>query len=1296
MSSTLSILAQAIKDTMRCDQFKFTQRIKQLRKNFNLEQAAELTQAIEASLRQRQHRLINLPQPKFDIDLPINAHIGEITNLIQNNQVVIIAGETGSGKTTQIPKICLSLQRGVSGRIGCTQPRRIAARSIAERVAAELTTPLGHAVGYKVRFNDKISENTYIKFMTDGILLAETQNDKLLTQYDTIIIDEAHERSLNIDFLLGYLKNILAQRPDLKLIITSATIDVQRFAQHFNHAPSIEVSGRTYPIELRYRPLANHDEDEQDRDMQQAILDAVDEISLYDHNADILVFLSGEREIRDTSEQLRKHKLPNTEILPLYARLSYKEQNQVFHPGQQRRIILATNVAETSLTVPRIKAVIDSGLARISRYSSRSKVQRLPIEKISQSSADQRKGRCGRIASGLCIRLYAEEDFKQRPLFTEPEILRTSLAAVILQMLALRLGKIEQFPFIDPPNSRMINDGYQLLIELGAVDSQRKITNIGQQMVKMPIDPKLARMILAAKAENCLYEVLIIASALSVQDARERPISAQEAADEAQKIFKDKDSDFLSFIKLWDFYQQQAKHLSNNKLRHLCREYFLSYLRLREWFDIHHQLIDLIKQWGWKVNITPEIEPESKYNAIHRALVSGLLGNIACKSTEEHYHGGRNIQVFIFPGSALFKKQPKWIMAAELVETSKLFARCVAKIQPEWVEQAAVHLVQKSYFEPHWEKKAARVVAFEKITLYGLTLIAKRKVNFEHIDPELSHEIFLRQALVIGDFFSKAAFFSHNQQLLNKIAGLEHKARRQDILVDDEVIYQFYAERVPQHICSGIEFEKWYKQASRNQPELLFFTEQLLTTQVADNINADNFPDIIYINQLALHCSYHFATEDERDGVSVSVPITMLNQLDTQVFDWLVLGLLEQKITALLKSLPKQWRVRFVPVPDVARDAFYALKEQYYQVDKHIFTGNLYQALNLFLHRRIGSPLPIDIFDLSRLPAYLFMHFRIIDLENQIIASGRDLAALQQQWGNYASQQTQQKLAHATGLEQKNIKHWNFGDLAHNISLKIKDEQLQAFPTLIDQQTHVDLCVLDNPELAEQHFYTGLRRLFLLNIESKKLVKQMPISNQMCLRYMHLGNSEQLKQDVLFAAVTAVFLYNPLPRTQIEFEHRLIQGKKQLITIANQYAQYLEQALIAYHEVIVALNNTQRHNRGTEEIRQHLHDLIYAGFVQDTALDKIKNYPRYIKALGLRLQKLQLDPAKDEAKAVKIRHFWHNYQNALKNQVSVSAAWQDFRWVLEELKVSIFAQELKTAYPISIQKVEKIWRDLNN
>jgi ATP-dependent helicase HrpA len=859
----LNQLSHNAASAMCCDQFRLKKQIynfKSKLKNGEEIDTSNLVADIEKSLKKRQQRAFNLPKPQFPDDLPVSLRRDDIAATIAKHQVVIVAGETGSGKTTQLPKICLSIGRGIAGMIACTQPRRIAARTIAIRVASELESPLGHTVGYKVRFSDRLSPDSYIKFMTDGILLAETQSDRFLNAYDTIILDEAHERSLNIDFLLGYLKQLLPKRPDLKLIITSATIDTRRFSAHFDNAPIIEVSGRTYPVEVRYRPLSR-DEETEDRDMIEGIVDAIDEISLYDRHADTLIFLSGERDIRETAKALHKHHLSNTEVIPLYARLSTAEQNRVFNPQRQRRIILATNVAETSLTVPRVKAVIDTGLARISRYSIRNKVQRLPIEKISRSSADQRKGRCGRIAPGVCIRIYSDEDYDKRPEFTDPEILRTSLAAVILQMLSLRLGDVNNFPFVEPPSQKMINDGFTLLTELGAVNEKRKLTEIGWQLAKLPIDPRLGRMILAAKQENCLQELLIISSALSIQDPRERPMDLQQAADTAQKRFIDEQSDFLSFLKLWEFYQEEAKHLSQNKQRKLCKAYFLSYLRMREWQDIYKQLYTSIREIGWKVN-----QVKAEYEEIHRALLSGLLGNIAIKIEAEkktgvkktktgfspdEYLGTRNIKVYLFPGSGLFKKQPKWIVASELVETTRLFARYVAKINPEWIEQVAGDLCQHHYFEPHWEKRRAQVGAFERVTLYGLTLVNKRKINYGPLDPKTSREIFIRTGLVEGEYESRGKFFKHNKALITEIKILEDKSRRQDILVEEEQIYAFYDAQVPTGIYNGKAFEKWLKQ-SKN-PKLLFLSREDLMNHAGDKVTPQAFPDNIEINGVVYH-----------------------------------------------------------------------------------------------------------------------------------------------------------------------------------------------------------------------------------------------------------------------------------------------------------------------------------------------------------------------------------------------------------------------------------------------------------
>jgi ATP-dependent helicase HrpA len=1288
----LNQLSQFCRDVMRCDQFRFQKQIRSFKSKLKNGQEIDtnsLVADIEKSLKKRQQRAINLPKPQFPDDLPVSSRRDDIAATIAKHQVVIIAGETGSGKTTQLPKICLSIGRGISGMIACTQPRRIAARTIAIRVASELESPLGHAVGYKVRFSDRLSPDSYIKFMTDGILLAETQGDRFLDAYDTIILDEAHERSLNIDFLLGYLKQLLPKRPDLKLIITSATIDTQRFSAHFNNAPIIEVSGRTYPVEVYYRPLDSEDTEE-DREMIDGIVAAIDEIDSHDRHADILIFLSGERDIRETAKALHKHHLSNTEVIPLYSRLSAAEQNRVFNPVRQRRIVLATNVAETSLTVPRIKAVIDTGLARISRYSIRNKVQRLPIEKISRSSADQRKGRCGRIAPGVCIRLYSGEDYDKRPEFTQPEILRTSLASVILQMLSLRLGEINDFPFVEPPNQKMINDGFTLLTELGAVNERKKLTEIGWQLSKLPIDPRLGRMILAAKQENCLQELLIIGSALSIQDPRERPMDFQQAADIAQKRFVDEQSDFLSFLKLWEFYQEETKHLSQNKQRKLCKTHFLSYLRMREWHDIYQQLYTAIREIGWKVN-----QVKAEYEEIHRALLAGLLGNIAHKNkAENEYLGTRNIKVYLFPGSGLFKKQPKWIIAAELVETTRLYARYVAKINPEWIEQVAGDLCQHHYFEPHWEKRPAQVGAFERVTLYGLTLVAKRKINYGPLDPTLSREIFIRTGLVAGEYQSRGAFFKHNKQLIEEIQTLEDKSRRQDILVDEEQIYAFYDARVPKGIYNGKAFETWLKQ--EKDSKLLFLSrEDLMNHSASDKVTPYSFPDNIEINGVILPLTYHFEPRHENDGVTVDIPLALLNQLTPQPFEWLVPGLLEEKIIALLRSMPKTLRKYFVPVPDVAKDALETLKKpqvsfretgSFLEASKY----SLYQAMITYCHRRLGKPLPPieEVWRLESLPAYLFMNFKLLDEKNKILTQGRDLVALQQKWGTHASSKSQQQIAKESELERDNITKWDFGELPAQVSLTMNAMTMQGFPTLVDEGTHVNLRVLDNPTKAQLKLRSGLLRLFLLNLPTQQLIKKMPINHKLCLQYMKVGNCEELKTEMLMALVDSIFLIEPFPRNQSEFEQRLSKGKQGIKSLAEDYARLLATILEEYNSLNQALQK-QNSSPAMPEIKIHLKSLIYKGFLNEISFAQMQHLPRYLKAIKLRLERLRQNPQKDAQKAAQIAPLWEKYyQLSIKTEPSLEL--NKFRWMLEELRVSLFAQELKTAYPVSVKRLEKV------
>lgn len=1304
--SIFKSLAADIQQCMLQDQRRLRCRLRELEQMRGRQGAGDaVRQALEQlageilrSRARRAARLAGLPRPEFPENLPVNERREEIARAIAENQVVILCGETGSGKTTQLPKICLSIGRGVAGMIGHTQPRRIAARSVAARIAAELHTQVGQVVGYKVRFNDRVSPDSYVKLMTDGILLAETQGDRFLEQYDTLIIDEAHERSLNIDFLLGYLKQLLPRRPDLKVIITSATIDPESFSRHFNNAPILEVSGRTYPVEVRYRPLVAEDEDERERTQLEAILEAVDEVSRIDRG-DILVFLSGEREIRETAEALRKHHPPHTEILPLFARLSAAEQEKVFQPHDRRRIVLATNVAETSLTVPGIRYVIDPGYARISRYSHRTKVQRLPIEKISQASADQRKGRCGRVSAGVCIRLYSEDDYLARPQFTEPEILRSNLAAVILQMKALRLGEVEDFPFVEPPDGRMIRDGYQTLLELGAVDERHRLTEIGRRLAALPVDPRIGRMILAAKEENCLTEVLIIASALSVQDPRERPLDAQQKADEAHQQFADERSDFLSFLKLWEAFHEQAKHLSQNKLRKYCREHYLSYVRMRDWHDIHQQLHLLVTDMGLRPNQIP-----AEYDAIHRALLTGLLGNIAFRSEEREYTGARNVKLSIFPGSVLFKKPPKWIVAAELVETARLYARTVAGIEPEWIERLAGPLVKRSYFDPHWEKRAAQVAAYERVTLYGLTLVPKRRVNYGPINPEEARQIFIRSALVEGDFTTRAPFFQHNRRLIVEIEELEAKSRRRDVLVDEEVLYRFYDERIPQGIYSGPTFDKWRKRAEQENPKLLFLTREYLMRHGAAGVTEAQFPDSFAIDGLRLPLEYHFEPGDPMDGVTVKVPLSALNQLRPEPFEWLVPGLLKEKIVALIKSLPKSLRRNFVPAPDFAEACIEAFTSR---------EGALLDALARHLQRMTGVEVPREAWRPEELPPHLRMNFALVDERGKRIAMGRDLAALQKEHGA----QAQQSFARLSmpEYERENVTYWAFGDVPEQVEFQRNGVALKGYPALVDDGTSVSLRLFDSPEAAAEAMRAGLRRLFMLQIpqQLKYLEKNLPGLQQMCLRYANVppppggpdarqdsrqGNlCDELKRDLITAIVDRAFFAEEAPvRTATAFEQRRDAAAKRLMTVANELCGLVDKILTEYHAVAQRVKGvvSSVHLDAYNDIREQLNHLVYRGFVAHTPYRWLMHLPRYLRAIGLRLDKLALAPARDGQKMAEIKPLWKACLQRMEQRREERVhdpELEQYRWMLEELRVSLFAQELKTAMPVSVKRLERQW-----
>ncbi len=1220
-----------------------------------------------------------MPVPRYPTELPVVEHRTAIMQAIKQHQVVIVAGETGSGKTTQLPKICLELGRGTAGLIGHTQPRRIAARSVAGRIADELGCELGGAVGYKVRFKDRISPESYVKLMTDGILLAEIQGDRCLNRYDTLIIDEAHERSLNIDFLLGYLKQLLPRRPDLKLVITSATIDTQRFSRHFDDAPVIEVSGRTWPVEIRYLPLADGEEDARDRDMQQAIVDAVDKLSRIDRG-DILVFLPGEREIRDTAEALRKHHPPHTEILPLYARLSAAGQNRVFSSHKGRRIVLATNVAETSLTVPGIRYVIDTGLARISRYSYRNKVQRLPVEKISRASANQRSGRCGRVAAGVAIRLYSEQDFDNRPEFTEPEILRTNLASVILSMSTLGLGEVEQFPFVEAPDRRQISDGYRLLQELGAMDGERRITPLGRRLARLPIDPRIGRMILAAGQEGCLHEVLVIAAALTIQDPRERPLEAQQQADEAHRRFRDEQSDFLSLLNLWQHYEEQRWRLSQNKLRRYCRQHFLSFVRLREWRELHSQLLTLAREMGLRPN-----QQAAGYDAIHRALLAGLLGQIAVKVDESRYQGARNIKLSIFPGSGLFKKRPKWIMAAQLIETTRLYAHVVARIDPAWVEPLASTLVKRSYSGVHWEKRPAQVAAYEQVTLYGLIIHPRRRINYGPIDAEESRRIFIQQALVQGEYRTRAPFFRHNRQQVTEIQRLEHKSRRHDVLVDDEALFAFYDERIPAGIYSGARFEQWRKRAERDNPQLLFLSRDYLMLHDAAHINAERFPDTLSVAGLRLPLNYRFEPGHAEDGVTVTVPVELLNQLRPERFEWLVPGLLEEKITTLLRGLPKALRRNFVPVPDYARACVEALAAD---------DAPLTEVLSSHLRRISGESIAAEMWPMEDLPAHLRMNFRVVDSAGKVLGAGRDLTALQQKLGSHArsSFSCRPRLT----LERDGIIHWDFGELPEVVEFERAGVRLRGYPALVDRGESVAIRLYDTRRTADEAMRAGLRRLFMLNLggKMKYLRNRLPVTQAMCMHYASIGRCDELKQDLLFAVTNQVFIGDSAPpRDTAAFEQRLEQARGGLVPFANRLCELLEAILAEHHTLAKRLDGavSPAWIHAVADLREQLSHLVYPGFVSRTPWPWMQQIPRYLAAMRLRMDKLQGGVERDCANLRQLHPLWREYlQRSDKKSGgmgSTDPVLEEYRWLLEELRVSLFAQQLGTCRPVSVKRL---------
>ncbi|MFG3525144.1 ATP-dependent RNA helicase HrpA [Streptomyces sp. NPDC047917] len=1253
--------------------------------------AAEAAKAAER-LSLRAGRMPALTYPE---QLPVSQKKDEILEAIRDHQVVIVAGETGSGKTTQIPKICMELGRGVRGMIGHTQPRRIAARTVAERVADELKTPLGEAVGWKVRFTDQVNPDaTFVKLMTDGILLAEIQTDRELRAYDTIIIDEAHERSLNIDFLLGYLARLLPKRPDLKVVITSATIDPERFARHFGEAPIVEVSGRTYPVEVRYRPLLEEDTEDSDRDQITAICDAVDELQS-EGPGDILVFLSGEREIRDTADALNKRNLRHTEVLPLYARLSHAEQHRVFQRHTGRRIVLATNVAETSLTVPGIKYVIDPGNARISRYSHRTKVQRLPIERISQASANQRKGRCGRTSDGICVRLYSEDDFLTRPEFTDPEILRTNLASVILQMTAAGLGDIEKFPFIDPPDHRNIRDGVQLLQELGALDPEEKdpkkrLTQLGRKLSQLPVDPRLARMVIEADRNGCVREVMVIASALSIQDPRERPSEKQTQADQQHARFKDETSDFLAFLNLWRYIREQQKERGSSSFRRMCKQEYLNFLRIREWQDIYAQLRTVAKQMG--INLNEEDAPEQ---SVHTSLLAGLLSHIGLKDTEKNeYLGARSAKFAIFPGSALFKKQPRFVMSAELVETSRLWARVNAKVEPEWIEPLAQHLLKHTYSEPHWEKDQAAVMAYERVTLYGVPIVAQRKINFGRIDAETSRDLFIRNALVEGDWRTHHQFFHDNRKLLGEVEELEHRARRRDILVDDETLFDFYDRRIPDHVVSGAHFDSWWKHKRRDEPDALDFERSMLINEKAGAVTKDDYPDSWRQGKLKFKVTYQFEPGADADGVTVHIPLQVLNQVTAEGFDWQIPGLREEVVTELIRSLPKPIRRHYVPAPDYA-DRF---------LDRAV---PLQEPLPLTLARElqgmVGVPVTADDFDLSRVPDHLKITFRIVDERRRTVAEDKDLEALKLQLRPKARQALSKAAAATAGpsgesIERSGLTDWTIGTLDRIFETRRAGQPVKAYPALVDQGGTVAVRLFDTEAEQQRAMWLGTRKLIMLNVPvnpakfaSDKLTNQQKLALS---RNPH-GSIQALFEDCATAAADRLIIAHGGPAWDEESFRKLYDKvRADLVALTEHTVKQVQQVLAAWQacERRLKATNSLVLVDNVTDARDQLAALMPADFVTRTGLRRLPDLMRYLVAVDRRLQQMPTAVQRDTTRMAKVHEMQDEYAWLLEQLPQGRPVPQevlDIRWMIEELRVSYFAHALGTAYPVSDKRIVK-------
>ena len=1320
---------------MRADQHRLRRQLLELRKQPDADKQAQWLQRFQQSCARVEARRLSVPAMRYDDSLPIAAKRDEIKAALDKHQVLIIAGETGSGKTTQLPKMCLELGRGLHGLIGHTQPRRLAARSVATRVAEEIGCPLGELVGYQVRFEDQSKDSSLIKLMTDGILLAETQHDRFLDKYDTIIVDEAHERSLNIDFLLGYLKTLLPRRPDLKVIITSATIDLQRFSEHFNQAPIIEVSGRTYPVDTWYRPLAAELDEEgesllDDLTVDQAILAALDEIAAHEKRAgqrpgDVLVFLPGEREIREAAEVLRKAQLRFTEVLPLYARLTPGEQQKIFSPMPGRKIVLATNVAETSLTVPGIRYVIDSGTARISRYSYRAKVQRLPVEAISQASANQRQGRCGRVEPGICIRLYSEADFLGRPAFTDPEILRTNLAAVILQMLSLRLGAIEDFPFIEPPDGKAISDGFNLLQELSAVSREGQLTALGLQLARLPVDPRLGRMVQEGARQGSLDEVLIVTSALSVQDPRERPMDRQQAADQAHAQWKDVDSDFAALVNLWRGFEAQRQALGSAALRSWCRKNFLNYMRLREWRDAHRQLVLITRelqlatsgnglagepgrQAAGEANTQKAREQARShkeqsrlldegqqrsvdYAKVHKAILSGLLSQIGQKTEDGDYLGARQRRFWIHPATGLAKKRPQWLMTAELVETSKLFARTVAKIEPDWIEALAGHLLKKNYLEPHWEKKRGQVVAYEQISLYGMIVVGRRAVHYGPIDPALARELFIREGLVRGDIQSRARCLAANRQLLEQLDELEAKARRRDILADEETLFAYYAARIPADIYQAASFDSWYKKGSTKDAQLLLMTKADALAREANEVTAGQYPDYLQIGELQLPLSYHFEPNHPRDGVTLRVPAPLLPQLPVERLQWLVPGLLEAKSVALVRALPKALRKNFVPVPDFVGAALAKLS---------FAEGSLPLSLGRELTRMTGARVPDEAWQEAeaQLESHLQMNLQVVDASGKFLGEGRDLAALTARFAE--ASQTALAIPARRDKPSAPLQAKAFAQVAEQTQQQIAGLSMTVFPALVEEAGVVNEGRFPTRAEAEYQHRRALQRLLLQQLAepAKFLRGKLPGLTELGLLYRELGKVDALVEDILLASLDSCVLEGEagLPRDGAGLAALAEKKRSAWTGHAERLARLTLDILKLWHAL-------QKRFKGKidlaqamalNDIKQQLANLVYPGFVRETPAEWLKELPRYLKAIEQRFDKIAAQLQRDRVWTGELNACWEQYlartaKHAREGKRDPQL--QLYRWMLEEYRVSLFAQQLGTKMAVSDKRLNKQW-----